>query len=90
MAQINIQVLVANHCLSCPKVIRIINQIKAQIPELLVEIINLDEQPVIPEELNAVIVPATYVNGRLFAYGEFEPRELVAALQRFTKIQPKT
>jgi hypothetical protein len=61
-----------------------------QIPELHLEIINLDEQPVIPKELNAAIVPATYVNGRLFAYGEFEPFELIAVLQRFTKIKPQT
>lgn len=59
-------------------------------PGLGVEIFNLDERSVIPDELSAVIVPATYVNGRLFAYGEFEPRALIIFLQRFMRIEPQT
>lgn len=58
-------------------------------PGLGVEIFNLDERSVIPDELSAVIVPATYVNGRLFAYGEFEPRALIIFLQRFMRIEYK-
>jgi hypothetical protein len=85
MAQINIQVLVTNECRACIKVLQIIHQMRDKMPSLGVEIFNLDERSAIPDELSAVIVPATYVNGRLFAYGEFEPLALIAALRRFTR-----
>ena len=55
---------------------------KHKMPGVGVEVYNLDERPSVPEELSAVIVPATYVNGRLFAYGEFEPLMLIAVLNR--------
>ncbi len=58
-------------------------------PGLGVEIFNLDERSTIPDALSAVIVPATYVNGRLFAYGEFEPSALIIFLQRFMRIESK-
>jgi len=87
MARINIQVLVTNECSACVKVLQIVHQMRDTMPGLGVEIFNLDEQPVIPAELSAVIVPATYVNGQLFAYGEFEPRALIIFLQRFRRIE---
>lgn len=78
----NIQVLIVNECFACLKVLQRLHQIRNVLPELHVEIINLDEGPTIPEKLNAMIVPATYVNGQLFAYGDFEPLEFVRALRR--------
>jgi hypothetical protein len=89
MPQINIQVLVSNECRACVKVLQIIHQMRDTMPGLGVEIFNLDEQSVIPNELSAVIVPATYVNKRLFAYGELEPSALIIFLQRFMRIEPQ-
>lgn len=89
MVQINIQVLVTNECRACVKVLQIIHQMRDTLPGLGVEIFNLDEPDVVPETLSAVIVPATYVNGRLFAYGEFEPSALIIFLQRFMRIEYK-
>lgn len=89
MSQINIQVLVTNECRACVKVLQIIHQMRDKMPGLGVEIFNLDEPTAIPEELSAVIVPATYVNKQLFAYGEFEPLALMNVVRRFTKILPQ-
>jgi hypothetical protein len=89
MAQINIQVLVTDECRACVKVLQIIHRMRDTMPGLDVEIFNLDEQSVIPDELSAVIVPATYVNKRLFAYGEFEPSALMIFLRRFMRIEYK-
>ena len=72
-----IQVLVTNHCLACLKVLHRLHQVRNGLPELQVDIINLDERPIIPEGLNVTIVPATYVNGRLFAYGDFAPSDFM-------------
>ncbi len=82
MSQTNIQILVTNECRACVKVLQVIHQMRDKMPGLEVEILNLEELPEIPENLNAIIVPATYVNGRLFAYGEFEPQELLAAIAK--------
>lgn len=90
MSQIKIQILVTNECRACVKVLQIINQMRDTMPGLGVEIFNLDERSAIPNELSAVIVPATYVNGRLFAYGEFEPSVLIDFLQRSRRIEPQT
>lgn len=88
MSQINIQVLVTNECRACVKVLQIIHQMRNTVPGLGIEIFNLDERAGIPEELRAVIVPATYVNKQLFAYGEFEPLALMNVVRRFIKILP--
>jgi hypothetical protein len=85
MTGINIQVLIIDECLACFKVLQRLHQVRNSMPELRVEIFNLDERQIIPENLNAVIMPATYVNGQLFAYGDFEPLEFVKALQRSIK-----
>lgn len=90
MSRINIQVLVTNECRACVKVLQIIHQMRDTMPGLGVEIFNLDEPADIPDKLSAVIVPATYVNRRLFAYGEFEPRVLIDFMQRFMRTEPQS
>ncbi len=82
MSKVKVQVLIVNECFACAKVLQRLHQVRNSLPEIHVEIFNLDEGQVIPEGLNAVIMPATYVNGQLFAYGDFEPLEFVRALQR--------
>jgi peroxiredoxin len=82
MDRVNIRILVSNECRACVKVLQVIHQMRDKMPGLELEILNLEELSEIPENLNAVIVPATYVNGRLFAYGEFEPQELRAAIAK--------
>jgi hypothetical protein len=49
----------------------------------------LDERAAIPDALSAVVIPPTYVNGWLFASGEFEPRALLIFLQQIRRIESK-
>ena len=74
-----LEVYVSQHCPNCGEALRLVEEVAARFPGVVVHVIDLDRDPAPPPE-RVVAVPTYLLDGRVVSLGNPYPEELFARL----------